>query len=150
MTDFAIAQPCDALLCLFSSIGYVFPEERLRAAARCFGSAVRKGGVLIVEPWLNAETFVPGRQSMQTFQNDELCLCRLAIGRREGDLSIFDFNWLAAERDGKKVEHFVDRHELWMYSTETLLRAFGDGSFDRRYEANGLMKERGLIIGRRA
>ena len=150
MTDFAIEQPCDGLLCLFSSIGYVFPEQRLRAAARCFAGAVRPGGALIVEPWLNAETFVPGRQSMHAFQNDELCLCRMAIGRREGDLSIFDFNWLATERGGKQVEHFVDRHELWMYSTDTLLSAFGDAGFDCRYEADGLMKERGLIVGRRA
>lgn len=150
MTDFSVEHPCDGLLCLFSSIGYVFPEERLRAAARCFAGAVRSGGALIVEPWLNAETFVPGRQSMQTYSNDDLCLCRMAVGQREGDLSIFDFNWLAAERNGKTVEHFVDRHELWLYPTGQLLDAFGASGFECRYEPDGLMKDRGLIIGVRS
>jgi SAM-dependent methyltransferase len=149
MADFAIEEPCDALVCLFSSIGYVFPEERLRAAARHFARAVRRGGVLIIEPWLNPETFVPGRQSMQTFSNDDLCLCRMAVGQREGERSIFDFNWLAVERDRKAVEHFIDRHELWLYSTDQLLNAVGDAGFECRFEVDGLMKERGLIVGRR-
>jgi hypothetical protein len=86
---------------------------------------------------------------MQTFQSDDVSLCRVAIGRREGDLSIFDFNWLAAERNGTGVEHFVDRHELWLYPTATLIDAFGEAGFDCRFEANGLMKDRGLIIGRK-
>lgn len=149
MTGFSIDEPCDALLCMFSSIGYVFPEERLRAAARCFAGAVRQGGALIVEPWLNAETFVSGKQSMQTFANDDLCLCRMSIGQREGNLSIFDFHWLAAQRGGAEVERFVERHELWLYTADQLLRAFGESGFECRFEPNGLMKERGLIIGRR-
>lgn len=149
MTGFKVDKPFDALLCLFSSIGYVFPEERLRAAAQCFASAVRVGGALIVEPWLNAETFAPGRPSVHTFANDDLCLCRMSIGQREGNLSIFDFHWMAAERGGQEVERFVERHQLWLYTTAQVLGAFRDAGFDCRFEENGLMKDRGLVIGRR-
>jgi SAM-dependent methyltransferase len=149
MTDFRVDQPFDALICLFSSIGYVFPESRLRRAANCFAEALRQGGCLIIEPWLTPEIFNPGNRSMQTYQSETLNLCRMTIGRREGDLSIFDFHWLAAERGMKEVDHFVDRHELWLYPTQTLLSAFGDAGFQCRFEANGLMKDRGLLIGKR-
>lgn len=149
MTDFAVDPPFDALLCLFSSIGYIFPEDRLLSAARCFARAVRPGGALIVEPWLAPESFHEGTRTMQTFQDETLCLCRMSVGRRAGNLSILDFHWLAAERGKPAVDSFIDRHELYLYSTDTLLRIFGDAGFECRFEQNGLMKDRGLLIGRR-
>ena len=43
MADFTTKDPSDALLCLFSSVGYLYPEEELRSAASCFARAVRPG-----------------------------------------------------------------------------------------------------------
>ena len=40
MTDFEAPYPCDALLCLFSSIGYLTTAEALAAAARRFAAAL--------------------------------------------------------------------------------------------------------------
>jgi daunosaminyl-N,N-dimethyltransferase/N-dimethyltransferase len=148
MTDFRVQQPFDALLCLFSSIGYVFPLANLERAAACFARAVRRGGALLVEPWLTPEKFAPGRASMHTFESDCLKLCRAAVGQREGDLSILDFHWLAA-RSGEGVEHFTDRHVMQLYPTAALLGAFSSAGFECRFELDGLMKDRGIIIARR-
>lgn len=51
MTAFDLGRRYDAVLCLFSSIGYVRTLANLRNALRCFRSHLRPGGVLILEPW---------------------------------------------------------------------------------------------------
>ncbi|MHC5113044.1 MAG: class I SAM-dependent DNA methyltransferase [Planctomycetota bacterium] len=149
MTDFALPKPVGALLCLFSSIGYVHPRARLDAAARCFAAAVRPGGALIVEPWLDPDTFMDGFPGMDTYGDDDLKLCRMVVSRREGELSVFDFHWLAARRGRPPVEHFVDRHVLWLCPRDELIEAFDAAGFDCRIENDGLMRGRGLIVGRR-
>jgi daunosaminyl-N,N-dimethyltransferase/N-dimethyltransferase len=150
MAEFTLAQPVAALLCLFSSIGYVYPEARLRAAARAFGQAVRPGGALIVEPWLTAESYRPGHPTMHTYDSPELKLCRAVVSKQEGEMAVLDFHWLALRAGAGDVEHFVDRHRLWLCPTETLLEAFAEAGFEARWEAEGLMPGRGLIVGRRA
>lgn len=55
MTDFHVPQRYDAILCLFSSIGYVRTLDRVEAALRCFKDHLAPRGVILVEPW-----FPPG------------------------------------------------------------------------------------------
>ncbi|MCI0629531.1 MAG: hypothetical protein L0Y44_02625, partial [Phycisphaerales bacterium] len=149
MTDFTLDRPVDALLCLFSSIGYIHPEDRLRAAARCFAAALRTGGALIVEPWIAPEDFIDGRPWLNTYDSDQLKLCRMVISQREGEMSILDFHWMAARAGAKEVERFVERHINWLCPRQTMLSVFNDAGFDCRLEPDGLMKGRGLIVGQK-
>jgi SAM-dependent methyltransferase len=149
MVDFTVAQPYDVILCLFSSIGYVFPENRLQQAARSFAAAVRPGGVLIIEPWLSPDVFMPGRAHMQTYESDDLKLCRASISKVEGSLSIIQFHWLIARTGADDVEHVVDRHELFLCSPEVLADIFNEAGFEIEFTEDGLMPGRGLIVGRK-
>lgn len=149
MVDLVVGQPFDALLCLFSSIGYVYPEERLRQAARRFAGAVRPGGVLVVEPWIEVGGFDAGRPTLQTADAPDRKLCRAVVAKREGDLAVLDFHWLIAARGALDVEHLVERHTLWCAPRQTLLAAFDAAGFEVRFEPGGLMEGRGLLIGRR-
>ena len=148
MTDFTLSAPADGLLCLFSSIGYVHPEQRLRAAAACFARAVRRGGVVIIEPWIAPENYKDNTCSMHTYDGADMKLCRTAISRREGEYSVIDFHWLAADCHTLAVDSFSERHVLWMCSHSLMMKVLDDAGFDCRFEENGLMKGRGLIIGR--
>lgn len=149
MASFSVATPYSALLCLFSSIGYLHGEASLSAAARCFAQALVPGGILILEPWLRQEAFVAGTATLHTYSGEEVKLSRLGISRKEGELSVVDLHWLVAERGATEVQHHVEHHELWMCPTATLLSVFGDAGFEVRFDPNGLMKDRGLLIGRR-
>ena len=60
MTDFDLGRRFDALVCMFSSIGYAKTEERLRAAAEAMGRHLEPGGVLVVEPWLAPDDWQDG------------------------------------------------------------------------------------------
>src|SRR5215510_7812994 len=55
MSDFHLPRRYDALLCLFSSIGYLCTLERVTRALVCFREHLAPGGVALVEPW-----FPPG------------------------------------------------------------------------------------------
>jgi hypothetical protein len=149
MVDFTVDEPLDAALCLFSSIGYVYPKQRLRAAAKCFANAVRPGGLVIIEPWVDPEDYRPGYGSMHTYDSPELKLCRAVIGRRDGDMAVMDFHWLVLQIGTEAVEHFIDQHRLWLCPREVLLGAFEQAGFDCRFEPDGLMPKRGLLIGRK-
>ena len=150
LADFTLPRPAGALLCLFSSIGYVYPQTRLQAAARCCASAVAPGGVLLVEPWLSPDVYRTGHLAMQTYEDERLKLCRAGISQREGDLSVFNFHWLAVREGEQEVEHFTDRHVLWLCPRATMIEAFEEAGFACRFVPEGLMSDdRGLLIGRR-
>ena len=138
----------DALLCLFSSIGYVVSEPRLRRTARAFAAALRPGGVLILEPWLTREAYKLGHPTMHTWQDDDLKLCRQAVTRLDGDLSVLEMHWLVARRD-HDIEHFVELHELCLHIPEVMGSALVDAGFEIRFEPVGLMPGRGLYIARK-
>lgn len=148
MADFRVDRPVDALVCLFSSIGYLPDEAALRRAARCFAAAVRPGGVLVVEPWFTPDTWKTGGAYMTTGSTPEVKAARLNLSGRDGDHSVLDMHWLVA-RAGVGVESFVEHHRLWLCPHPTLLSAFSDAGFDVVLEPHGLMPDRGLVIGRR-
>lgn len=148
MRDFEVETPVDALVCLFSSIGYLETDDDLERCAVAFARAVKKGGALVVEPWLAPEDFKTGHASMDTFDSPELKAARLCVGAREGDRSVLDMHWLVARPDDR-VEHIVERHELRLVAREPMRQIFDRAGFTTRFEPEGLMPRRGLFIGTR-
>jgi ubiquinone/menaquinone biosynthesis C-methylase UbiE len=147
LAQFAV-DPVDAAVCLFSSIAYLESVERLRASAACFARAIRPGGVLLVEPFVTPDKFTAGAIHMHTFDGPDLKLCRMSRASRTGDVAEIDFDWLALAR-GAEPDRFHERHALWLMSSEVLLDAFHAAGFDASFDENGLMPNRGLLIGRR-
>ena len=147
MVDFTLDRPVEAMVCLFSSIGYVFPEARLRQAAEAMFRNLAPGGGLLIEPWLQPHLGKPGHFSQQTYDGPEVKLCRAGVHEVEGRVSTFDFHWLVTTAAG--CEHFVDHHQLYMYTREELLAAFAAAGFVVRWEEEGLMPGRGLLVGRK-
>ena len=142
--DFEVDEPFDVVLCLFSSIGYAATLADLRSAARSFRGAVRTGGVLVLEPWVLPEDWRgDGEPHLQTYEDDDLKLCRANVSRSEGDISVLDFHWLVVRR-GAEVEHFTEQHRLRLHSLEEMTEAFEDAGFDVRFDDEG----RGTFVGR--
>jgi len=148
MEDFSVLEPRDALVCLFSSIGYLLSQASLEAAARCFAAAVRPGGCLLVEPWITLDGFDPGKPTVQVYNDDNLALARMCVSRLEGQVSVLDFNYMIAFRD-HQVEQLQESHRLWMAPHDVLVAAFENAGFEIRYDASGFSEGRGLLVGRR-
>ena len=81
MCRFALPYRYDAILCLFSSIGYVRTIDRVRDALGCFRDNLNSRGVILVEPWFPPGGLDPVRVATNISEADGL-RGRRAIGRK--------------------------------------------------------------------
>ena len=146
MTNFDLHKQFDIITCLFSSIGYILTKEKLASAFEQFAKHMKKGGLLIIEPWLSKDIYKTGSPHMTTYSSDDLKIARLNISELNGDISYFEMHYLIAERD-KKVQHFVDKHELAMFPIELLIELMEKNGFETQFVKEGLFEVRGLLIG---
>lgn len=149
--------PYDAVCSLFSSIGYVWPEARLRQALHSLAGLLRPGGVLVLEPWLDPGSYRPGRPSLQTAALPDLDAdpADLYVARggvaglrvEDGlDISVMDLHYLVIPRGGQ-VEHFQERHELWLCPRAVMIAAAEAAGLQVTWLEQGLMTGRGLLVG---
>jgi daunosaminyl-N,N-dimethyltransferase/N-dimethyltransferase len=148
LRSFAVEQPVDAALCLFSSIGYLHDDEALARSLGCFARVVRPGGVLILEPFVGAHHYRDGSTFLQTHEGPELKCVRASVSRRVGDLAVIDFAWLVLRDGVASIEHFTETHTLALYDPERLDRAVAAAGFDRVTMAAHLVGDRTLVVAR--
>ena len=111
-----------------------------------FANHLKKGGVLIVEPWFTKSTYWVGEPSMTTYDGKDIKIARLNTTKIEGDLSIMEMHYLIVERN-EDVKHFVDIHELGLFEADRTLEFMEKANFKSEFLKDGLMKDRGLFIG---
>lgn len=146
MVTLQLGKEFDVIVCLFSSIGYVKTSSNLQKTLHRFAQHLKKGGVVIIEPWLTKSTYNVNAPSLTTYSDDNIKIARACVSKIRGDVSIMDMHYLVAER-GKEVNHFVDRHELGLFEPKKVLAFMRDAGFQAQFLKAGLMKERGLYIG---
>ncbi len=145
MVDFKLDRRFDAITCLFSAIGYVKTEDRLRQAIATMAGHLRPGGVLLVEPWHGPEVWQVGSLRSLVIDQPDLKIARMNISEREGDVSILVFHYLVGTPQA--IDSFTERHELGLFTHQQHLDAFQAAGLDVVFDPEGLMG-RGLYIGR--
>jgi len=144
MADFDLKRQYDAIICLFSSIGYVRTKPRLQKAIRTMGKHLLPGGVLLVEPWFTPEQWHPGRASMTQVDKPELKIVRMSHSGQRGKISTIEFQYLVGTSRG--IEHSVEIHELRLFTHHDYLHAFQTAKLNVMHDPEGL-DGRGLYIG---
>ena len=144
MTTFDLGRTFDAVTCMFSSIGYVGTLDGLDAAVGRMAAHLAPGGVLVVEPWLLPDGFQDGHLSTLFVDEPDIAVARMSISHKEGRRSWFDMEHLVGSADG--VEHFVEHHELGLFTVEEQLAAFERAGLSVEHDPEGPMG-RGLYVG---
>lgn len=145
MVDFKLDRRFDAITCLFSAIGYVKTEPRLRQAIRTMAGHLHPGGALLVEPWHAPDVWQVGSLRSLVIDQPDLKITRMAISGREDNVAILDFHYLVGTPQA--IDYFSERHELGLFTHQQYLDAFQAAGLDVVFDPEGLMG-RGLYIGR--
>jgi SAM-dependent methyltransferase len=145
MTTFDLGETYDAVLCLFSAIGYVRTLDGLDAAMRRLAAHVRPGGVVLVEPWFPPGVLHVGRISLETVDDGDVRIVRMAYSEEAGRQSLTHFRYLVG-RPGS-ITHEEETHELGLFTVEEMRAAFEAAGLAATYEEGG-PSGRGLWIGR--
>ncbi|HSB90684.1 MAG TPA: methyltransferase domain-containing protein [Anaerolineales bacterium] len=146
MLDFDLGRRFDAVVCLFSAVGYLRTDEELTAGVANMARHLGPGGVLAVEPWLTPDAFQSDTLHGLYVDRPEVKLARMTKSYVEGRVSVMDMHHLVNTARG--VEYFVERHELTLFRPEEYAQAFQAAGLESDVDSYGLIG-RGLYLGRR-
>jgi ubiquinone/menaquinone biosynthesis C-methylase UbiE len=146
MTTLNLGKEFDVITCLFSSIGYVKTYKNLRNTIRHFSKHLKRGGVVLIEPWHTKSAYLTDSPHMETYDGKDIKIARLNVSERIGCLSIMDMHYLVAEK-AKGVRHFVDRHELGLFEVDETLRIMREAGLQSKFLKRGLAQKRGIFVG---
>lgn len=144
MVSFDVPERYDAVVCLFSSIGYVRTPERLVQALRTFRRHLAAGGVIVVEPWFAPGQLDPSFVMRNTAEADDLRVERVSHLEIDGRLSRLRFDYTLTDAAG--VRTATEVHELGLFTTAEMQQAFGAAGLDVEHDERGL-DGRGLFVG---
>jgi SAM-dependent methyltransferase len=147
MSAFHLPDRYDAVLCLFSSIGYLRTLDRVTTALVCFREHLAPGGVILVEPWFRPGVLDPEKRFMDTGEANGVRVSRHSRIEIDGTLSRLLFDYEIDEHG--EVRRASEVHELGLFTTEEMMRAFRDAALDVQHDPEGLTG-RGLFTARSA
>jgi ubiquinone/menaquinone biosynthesis C-methylase UbiE len=144
MVNFSLDRRYDVITCLFSAIGYVKTNERLQQAVRTMAEHLVAGGVLLVEPWFNAEQFHANTRHALFVDQPDLKVSGIIVSRIEDDISFLDFYYRVDTSEGS--QYFTEKHELGLFTHAHYMTAFEAAGLRTSYDEHGL-EGRGLYTG---
>ena len=147
MVDLNLKKKFDVIICLFSSIGYVRTYTNLKRTINNFAQHLKKGGVIIIEPWFTKSTFKAGSPHMLTYNHQDIKIARLVVSKQKKNLSLIDMHYLVAERD-KDVKYIVEKHKLGLFDIDTTIKILKENGLRSEYFKDGITeKQKGLFVG---
>jgi SAM-dependent methyltransferase len=145
MSDFRLSQRYDAVLCLFSSIGYLQTLARVRRAFTCFREHLTTEGVIVVEPWFPPGILDAGRTTRQIAEANGIRVSRTSRVAIDGSISRLYFDYEITDSTG--IRHASEVHELGLFTSAELLRTFQEAGLQADHHPKGL-SDRGLYVAR--
>jgi SAM-dependent methyltransferase len=147
MRTIALGRTFDAVICLFSSIGYITDPAEMRSAVARLAAHVAPGGVLVLDGWVRPDEWHDRfRPEPDIAQDDEALVVRLAFTRRERDITNLDMHHLVQTAEG--IDYFVENHRLALTPTEDYVSAVESAGLAARVIPN-YMPARDRIVGLR-
>jgi SAM-dependent methyltransferase len=112
----------DAVLCLFSSIGYMRGTEELNAAVAAMARHLNPGGVLVVDGWVRPDRWREGITHVDVAEGDSIKVVRVTRSERDDTTTRLEMHHLVATAE--RIEHLIDLHEFTLFAPEQYEDAF--------------------------
>jgi SAM-dependent methyltransferase len=148
MRTLDLGKSFDAVICLFSSIGYVTDLAEMRSTVGRLAAHVAPGGVLILDGWLRPEAWHDDyRGEPEVAHDDETMVVRLAFSRRTGHITELDMHHLVRTNSG--IDYFSEGHRLALTPTADYVSAVENAGLTARVIPD-YMPNRDRVVGIRA
>lgn len=146
MRSFNLGKQFDVLTCLFSSIAHLPTYRDLDRAIANFARHVKPDGLVIMEPFIDSNLYVPNVVHAPTVaQGKDVTLVRMSHSHRKGDHAMIDFQILLNTKKG--ITHFKDEVVLSLFEKTRVLKLMKKHGLKGWFIEEGLMPKRGLYIG---
>ncbi|MFF1560764.1 class I SAM-dependent DNA methyltransferase [Streptomyces sp. NPDC058279] len=133
MTGFRLDTTFDAIVCMFSSIGYLRTTEQLNAALSRFAEHLTPGGVVVIEPWYFPDTFLDGHVSGHALTKDNRTITRVSHSTRVGNIARMELHYVTADSEG--VRHRSEIDDLTLFTPAEYEAAFSRAGLKVEYVA---------------
>lgn len=148
MRRFQFGRTFDAVVCLFSSIGYMQTEDDLATAISTMAAHLRPEGVLVLDGWVLPDAWRGTRSThMETASDDSMRVARVGIARRELNKTYLEMHYLVGTVDG--VDHVVDEHELTLFDRDQYVAALALAGIEQVEVMDSPMSGRDRYVGRK-
>jgi SAM-dependent methyltransferase len=147
MRSFALGRRFDAVVSLFSAIGYMLTTDDLTAAVRAMADHVEPGGVLVIEPWFGRDRWdelEEGNVGINVVQPEDDVLVRMVRSTSQGRVSHMEMHYLYGTSTG--IRHIVEHHDLGLFGAEEYEAAFEVANVAVERQEPGF-SGRGLYVG---
>ena len=144
MRTLRLGRRFDAVVCLFSAIGYMTTLDDLAAAVATMRDHLGPGGVLVVEPWFEPEDWHDGSVFSEAAKAGDLAVARVSRSWREGDQSLIEMHYALATPD--RTWAFVEPHRMGLFTTEQQLDVFHAAGLTVEHEPKPGLTDRGLFV----
>jgi SAM-dependent methyltransferase len=147
MRKLDLGRQFDAVICLFSSIGYITDPSELRSTIKRLAEHVRRGGVMILDGWVRPGEWSDSyRGNPEIASDEEMMVVRLSLSRRAGSITELDMHHLVRTESG--IDYFVETHRLALTPTEDYVAAVESAGMRARVVP--FMPARDRVVGTRA
>jgi len=147
MTSFSLDRRYDVVCCLFRSIAYVRTTENLAKAVQSMANHLLPGGLLMIEPFFTPETYWVNRVTLNEYKTDDLKIAWMYVSEKTAEGACLRTHYLVGRPTG--VVHFVESHELGLFSRDDFSRAFSAAGLSLEYDPVGPVGV-GMYFGRKA
>jgi SAM-dependent methyltransferase len=145
MTHFRLGRSYDAILCLFSAIGYVRTVAALHSTIANMAAHLAPRGVVIIDPWFEPGQLTDREVNATAHVADGLAVSRVSRTLVDHEVSRLEFEYLIGRPEG--IERRSELHTLGLFTEQQMESAFRAAGLtvERRRE---VLRRRGVYIGR--
>jgi len=151
MRDMNLPRPdagFDVVSCLFSCVGHLHDDADYLIALQRMAAHVQPRGVVIVEPWIAAEDYKPGRLDADIVDTDTGRIVRVTKHARAGDLAELEFRFVVSHDGEERIDDWTTTLRLRLRSVQQQLAMF-ERVFERvEFQQTG-SGSRGVFLGRK-
>lgn len=150
MAQFDLGKTYDAIVCLFTSIGYAETVDRMQQAIDSMSKHLLPGGYIVLEPWAepDSEFSAVNDFTEDTDPDTGLHVTRSRSHRVEHRVSVMEIEY-TVDLKGSLTHQFSETHRIGLFSKEEIMGAFHLAGLNATYAPQGLHAN-GIYLAKKA